>query len=232
MKKNFKFYALIWVLMLALFNVIAFVSSGWENHEKYTNAFWTGYIFITLMFVGQLICSAMAFSSDSAKKMFYNISLIRTSYIGLVVSFVIGGLCMLISTLSYWIAVLICSVILAINIITVLKAAVVVSEVGRVDQKIKAKTFFVKSLTVDAEALVKQATSEFAKEECRRVYEIIRYSDPMSNDALAAIEAEISIKFATLTDVVKANNIDEIKNTAREIVILIENRNNKCKLLK
>ena len=99
MKKGFKFYAIAWFILLALFNVIAFVSVGWIGQEKYTASFWIGYAFITLSFVGQLACAYSAFKADSAKKLFYNISLIRTSYIGLIVSFIVGGLCMLISPL-------------------------------------------------------------------------------------------------------------------------------------
>ena len=97
MKKSFKLYLIAWAALLALFNVIAFISVGWADQEKYTASFWVGYIFITIMFIGQLGCSYMAFKADTAQKLFYNISLIRTSYAGLIASFIFGGLCVLIS---------------------------------------------------------------------------------------------------------------------------------------
>ena len=83
MKKLFKSYLILWAILLVLFNVIAFVSVGWSGQEKYTASFWIGYIAIMLMFGGQLYCAYLAFKADTAKKLFYNLSLIRISYTGL-----------------------------------------------------------------------------------------------------------------------------------------------------
>ena len=69
MKKRFNLYIVAWGILLALFNVIAFVSVGWVGQEKYTASFWIGYVFITVMFIGQLVCSYLAFKADSAKKL-------------------------------------------------------------------------------------------------------------------------------------------------------------------
>lgn len=232
MKKRFNLYIIAWAVLLALFNVIAFVSVGWAGQEKYTSSFWIGYVFITVMFVGQLICSYMAFKADSAKKLFYNISLIRTSYIGLIVSFVVGGLCMLISPLPYWVGAIVCAIVLVVNVLSVIKATASIDEIERIDTKVNTQTFFIKSLTVDADTLTASAKSEAIKAECRKVYEAIRYSDPMSNEALSSVEMEITVQFTALTEAVKANNEDSVKELANEICILVGDRNKKCRLLK
>ena len=232
MKRRFNLYIIIWAVLLALFNAIAFVSVGWAGQEKYTSSFWIGYIFISLMFVCQLICSSIAFKADDAKKLFYNISLIRTSYAGLIASFIVGGLCMLISPLPYWVGVIVCAIVLAANVISVVKATAAIDEIERIDTKVKMQTFFIKSLTVDAGTLMASAKSDAVKAECRKVYEAIRYSDPMSNDALDSVESQITIKFAQLTDAVKADDAEKVAEIANEVVILVGDRNNKCKLLK
>jgi hypothetical protein len=232
MKKRFNLYIIVWAALLALFNVIAFVSVGAAEHEKYTSSFWIGYVFISMMFLGQFICSFMAFKADSAQKLFYNISLIRTSYGGLVASFIVGGLCMLISPLPYWIGVIVCAIVLASNILSVIKAAAVIGEIESVDNKVKTKTLFIKSLTVDADTLMASAKSDVVKAGCRKVYEAIRYSDPMSNDALVSVESQIAIKFAEFSEAVKTDDAEKAAEIANEVVILIGNRNNKCKLLK
>lgn len=232
MKKNFKLYLIAWVALLALFNVIAFVSVGWAGQEKYTPSFWIGYVFITITFIGQLACSYMAFKADTAQKLFYNLSLIRTSYAGLITSFIVGGLCMLISPLPYWVGIIICSIVLVANILSVLKASVAIGEVERIDEKVKVKTFFIKSLTVDANTLVAMAKSDAVKAECQKVYEAIRYSDPMSSDALAYVEGQITTKFSILSDAVRADDATRVANLANDVCILINDRNQKCKLLK
>lgn len=77
-----------------------------------------------------------------------------------------------------------------------------------------------------------RASSDEMKAEAKKVYEAIRYSDPMSNDALANIENQIQNEFNVFADAVKNNDIDLAKSASYEFVILINNRNSKCKFLK
>lgn len=232
MKKVFRFYSAVWVILLALFNVISFVSVGWAGIPKYTPSFWIGYVFITLSFIGQIVCAYFALKDDDIKKTFYNVSLISTSYTGLILSFIFGGLCMLISPLPYWVGIILCAIVLGFNIIAVVKATAVIDIASGIDEKVKESTLFIKSLTVDAESLMSRAKSENIKAECKKVYEAVRYSDPMSNSALASIENDITIKFSKLSDAVVSDDSEAVVTLADEIIILLGDRNKKCKLLK
>lgn len=232
MKKVFRFYSAVWAILLAIFNVISFVSVGWAGIPKYTPSFWIWYVFITLSFIGQIVCAYFALKDDDIKKTFYNISLISTSYTGLVLSFVFGGLCMLISPLPYWVGMILCAIVLGFNVIAVVKATAVIDIASGIDEKVKESTLFIKSLTVDAESLMSRAKSENIKAECKKVYEAVRYSDPMSNSALASIESEITIKFSNFSGAVVSDDFDVVAKSSKELVILIGERNKKCKLLK
>lgn len=232
MKKRFGFYAIAWAVLLVLFNVIAFVDPGWIWFDKYDAAFWIGYVFITIEFIGQFVCARFALKEENATRLFYKVSLISTSYTGLIVTFVVGGLCMLISPLTYWIGIIVCAIVLTVNIIAVVKAAAAIDEVQRIDEKVKTQTFFVKSLTVDADTLMSRAKSEGVKVACKRVYEAVRYSDPMSNDALAPVESEITVRFAKLSEAVATDDQVAVEEFVNELIILIDERNKKCKLLK
>lgn len=232
MKKRFGIYAISWAVLLALFNVIAFVSPGWIWFEKYDAAFWIGYAFISATFLGQLACAWFALKEERASKLFYKISLVSTSYTGLIVTFVIGGLCMLISPLPYWIGILVCSIVLVANILAVIKAVAAIDEVQKIDNKVKVQTNFIKALTIDAEALISKAQNESVKAECKKVYEAIRYSDPMSCEALISNENEIAGMFVKLSEAVVTNNVETVDRLASQIIGLIADRNQKCKLLK
>ena len=232
MKKRFGLYLTVWAVLLALFNVIAFVSVGWSGQDKFTASFWIGYIFIMITFIGQIICSFFAFKADTDDKMFYNVSLIKTSFSGLIASFVIGGLCMLISPLPYWVGVIVCAIILAANVLSVVKATTAIDEIEHIDTTLKTQTFFIKSLTVDADTIMASAKSEVTKAECKKVYEAIRYSDPMSNNALASVECQITVKFAEFSEAVKADNAEKVTVLAKELIILVGDRNKKCRLVK
>ncbi len=225
MKKTFRYYFAIWAALFVLFNIIAFVSVGWINQEKYTPSFWIGYIFISLAFIGQLICARIAFDAKNTQKLFYNLPLISLSWTGLVVSFVVGGLCMLISPLPYWVGVIVCTITLAAVAIAVIKASIAANAVANFDDKIKVQTFFIKSLTVDAEGMVARAKDEEIKRECTKVYEAVRFSDPMSDVALSEIEESIKQRFAEFSNLPS-------RETAEELLMLLDERNKKCKLLK
>jgi len=232
MKKVFKFYSVIWAVLLALFNVISFVSVGWAGIEKYTPSFWIGYAFITLSFIGQIVCAYFALKDNDIKKTFYNVSLIAASYTGLILSFVFGGLCMIISPLPYWVGIILCAIVLGFNITAVVKATAAIDIVSGIDEKVKESTLFIKSLTVDAESLMSRAKSENIKAECKKVYEAVRYSDPMSNDAFVSVESDITIKFSKFSEAVVSEDSEAVVTLAEEIIILLGDRNKKCKLLK
>ncbi len=232
MKKGFKSYAIAWAILLVLFNVIAFVYPGQTDVDKYTSSFWIGYVFITICFVGNLLCANFAFKADSARELFYNVPLITISYTALIISFIVGGLCMLLSNLPYWIGVIVCATVLALFAIAIVKASAAVDLVERVDEKVKTQTSFIRNMTVEAESLMNRATDPEAKAACKKVYEALRFSDPISNPELSVIEAKITVKMDELSGAVDRDHLDNVKTYADEISLLVNERNNKCRNLK
>lgn len=232
MKNYFRSYVISWLALFILFSMVAILGVGWIGQEKYTPSFWIGYAFIVVTFLGQLGCAYAALKDKGAKKMFYNISLLRTSYAGLIASFIFGGVCMLISPLPYWVGGILCTLVLVCNILAVVKASAAIEEVVAVDENVARSTFFIKSLTIDANSLTAKAQSDVARAECKKVYEAIRYSDPVSSNALAALENEITEKFALFADAVKGNDDLTVSAAAKELLVLIGERNQKCMLMK
>lgn len=233
MKKNFKIYVIAWIILLALFNAIVFVvPAEAAGMNKFSGAFWSGYIFITLAFLGQLACAYKAFGAENAEKLFYHIPLITISYTGLTATIIAGAVCMVIPNLPNWVGIILCMVILVLTALSVLKAGAAAELVENTDKNVKVKTLFIKSLTVDAEGLMARALSPEIKAEVKEVYEAVRYSDPMSCDALSDIESQIMIKFSDFSDAVTANDFDAVQSTSGELIILLNDRNKKCKLLK
>ncbi len=232
MNKKIKCYALIWAILLAVFNLICFViPSEAIGMSKFAGAFWAGYIFITIAFIGQLVCAFVALKTDDKTKLFYNIPVISVSYTGLILTLIFGALCMAIPNLPNWVGIIVCLLILAFTAIAVIKAKGASDIVDNVDKKIKAQTLFIKSLTVDAESLLARAATPEAKDACKKVYETVRYSDPMSNDALAGVESQITLKFNEFATAV-TSGAENIEVLANEVVILVGDRNRKCKLVK
>lgn len=233
MNKRFRTYAVIWAILFALFNVICFVSPNeMAGASKFVGAFWTGYIFITLAFIGQLVCSYFALKAESLQKMFYNIPLITISYTGLIVMLIVGALAMAIPNLPNWIGIIACLAVLAFTAISVITAKAAGAIVSGIDEGVQAKTSFIKKITLDAENLVNRAKAPMLKKLCIKVYDAFRYSDPVSNTQLSDIENRIIEEFSMLTDAVLADDLDLTESSANEVITLVEERNSKCKLLK
>lgn len=233
MKKNFKLYIICWAILLALFNIICFVTPN-EAAElsKFGGAFWVGYIFITAAFIGQLVCTYIAFKAENLKKLFYNLPLITLSYTGLVLTLVFGGAAMAIPNLPGWAGAVICLLILSFNAIAIIKAKAAAELVESVDKKISRQTGFIKNLTAEAESLVLHAKSDEVRAECKRVYEAARYSDPMSNVRLADIEEKITAEMQQLSEAIANDDSEIAVAVANELVALVADRTKKCKLLK
>lgn len=233
MKKGFKIYAVCWAILLVLFNIICFVSpSEAAGLSKFGGAFWVGYIFITAAFIGQLACAYIAFKAENLKKLFYNLPIIRVSYTGLILTIIFGALTMAIPDFPCWAGAVICLLILAFNAVAVIKAKAAADVVSDVDVKIKRKTGYIKNLTTEAESLVSHAKSDIVRAECKKVYEAVRYSDPVSNRELAGIENRINGKMKELFCALNSEDEEKVKKIAQETLLLLEERNTMCKLYK
>lgn len=230
MKNKFGFYAICWAILLALFNVIVFVTPNEAaGLSKFGGAFWVGYIFITLAFIGQLSCTYFAFKAKNAKKHFYKLPLITVSYSGLILTLIVGSLCMVLPNLPNWVGIIACLLILVFNAITLVKATAAAAIVEETDRKIEIQTGFMKSLAAKAETLAASTEDPVIKTECKKVFEEAKYSDPTSSPALAEIEGRIAEKTGEFAAAVQSGDAETVKRIAAETIALIKERNILCR---
>ncbi len=233
MKKSIGTYGIIWALCVALFNVIVFVSpSEVGGMNKFGGAFWVGYVFITVAFAGQLLCAIFTFLKSDKRKVFYKIPLISISYGALVAMLIVGSLVMAIPNLPNWIGIIICSAILVFNAVAIVKATAAAKIVSGIDEKVAKQNLFIKKLAVDAENIVSSASSDELCSLAKKVYEEIRYSDPVSNTALAELDSQIERQLAIFANAIYEKDAELARENADLLTQLLENRNQKCKLLK
>lgn len=147
--------------------------------DKFAGSFWVGYIFITITFIGQLICSCFALSERNSQKFFYKVPLITVSFSCLIVTLIVGFLTMFIPNLPIWLGVLICLIVFVFSAISILKANLVSTIISNKDDEITDKTAFIKEMTAKAKALWDQ---DKQNEDLRKLYETFRYSNPYIQD--------------------------------------------------
>ena len=221
MKKKGLAYAVL-VIAFALFNVVAFFIPT----EK-TATFWIAYAFSAIAFLLQIVIWKLAFKgTDTIKSKFLGIPLLSVGFWYLVIQVIAFAVFMIFPALPTWIPVVVCSVILGGSAICLIGTETGREEINRVEEKVKRKVFYIKSLQVDVEMLTETESDPTIKAELTKLAEKIRFSDPVSSDALAEIESEI------------VNKIKEIEVSKDKLAIiavttaLVEERNKKAKILK
>ncbi len=224
MKKYFKYYGICWAIALVVFNVITFVVTNETiGLTSVGSSFWVGYAFITIAFIGNLICGWLFFKEENKGKVFLNIPIINLAYSALIVSLIVGAVAMAVPQIPYWIGVIVDVLVLAFYAIAIVKVSAAANIVNDVEQKVKVQTFFIKSLTVDIEMLAEKEKNPEIKQQLKKLAEKAKYSDPTSNDALADLDSKIANK---VNELKTAGNKLEIIN---QIDLLLTDRNKKLK---
>lgn len=229
MKKLFHYYAVCWILLAALFNVVVFIV---PKSDALGGAFWAGYLLIMLSLVGQLLCAYVAFKEKNRQKVFYRLSLVTVSYSLTVLSAALGALCMVLPGLPSWVGIVICVLLLGVHAIAVVSAKAAADLVSGTDDAIAKQTQFIRTMTAQAKALLVNAPGDSAKASLEKVFEALRYSDPMSAPALSAVERRMSDQFAALSQAVTAHEAEAVQTAAQAMLSLIQERSQACKLAK
>ena len=230
MSKVSKNYIVVWAVLLALFNLIVFISPGWDGTAKYTGAFWIAYAITTVVFVLHLAFALMALkdAGSSKQKLFLNIPIIWISYVGLIITIIAGALCMLNSFLPMWVAGIAMGIVLAIFLLSIVKTKIAIQAVEDIGARVQVSTSFIKDLRVDAESLVGRA-SPASRDICSKVSESLRYSDPVSNELSAGVDNDLRVKFDEFAAAVKGGDDSKAGALGKELLELIDERNKKCR---
>ncbi len=230
MKKNFKYFAFLWFVFLVVFNTVVFLVRPVvpEVTIEYDSRFWVAWVFILIAFAGNFICAYYAFKAENLKKMFYSLSLIMVSWTALIVMLVTATVLILIPDCPVWIAAIVCILVTAFDVIAVMKAQWATKAVNNVDIMIKTQASFIKNLIIEAEGICTKAQSDEAKSICQKVFEAVRYSDPMSTETVSGLEEQLTAKMRAFSDAVVSNDEEKVRTISFEIVSLVEERNRKC----
>ena len=196
---------------------------------RYDGTFVVG-ILIALVGLTVAIFGTMKAELSTKEKTFLGVSFITESYALSIASVVLGIVYYLLVPVA-WVGIIFAVALAAFGLVTFMKVKVAVDEVEKVGEKVKVQSQYIKMLTVDVQNLMNRAATPEAIEAAKKVYEAVRYSDPMSNEALAVIEAKITVKFDEFANEVNSGG-SKVTGLADELVTLVKERNNKCRVLK
>lgn len=225
-------------IILATFNVVVFVLS-----TEFTSVFWIGYIFTTISIL--IFGAAIFFISKNGEgynSIFLKLPILKVAYRYLWFQLIWGLILIFLSSETIGeqtvsmipprVAFVISFVMLGVCLLFLISTKAGHDEIKRIDEKIKSKVFYIKSLQSEVELLEVKVENVDLKKALKALFESIKYSDSMSHESLSTIESNIEIGIKELKDLVEQCDIEKATEKCKQIGKYISERNSKCKILK
>lgn len=225
MKKDFARSTVCLGVLLVLYMLLAFLIPFVK-----TAVFWISFVFTLVAFAvtGWSLYTAFLKKEDVTSR-FYGFPIAR-------IGVIYGGGQLAASLLLMalgkwtpaWLAVLVYAAMLGAAVIGLVSADAVVETIHTQDQKRKKDVTFLRSLQSKANQMAAQCSLP----EMRQFCENVRYSDPVSSEALAEIERDLSAAVDDLQSAVVDGDTEMIAQLVRKADGLLGERNRVCKLNK
>ena len=225
MKKNFTRSAICLGVLLLLYILLAFLIPFPK-----TAVFWLSFGFTLVAFAvtGWALYTAFLKKPGSTSR-FYGFPIARIGVIygggQLVCGLVFMALGKWIPT---WLAVLVYAAMLGAAVIGLMGAETVVDTIQSQDQKMKQDVRFMR----DLQSKVNQMAAQCSLPEVKQFCENIRYSDPVSSEALAEIDLDLSAAVDNLQSAIIDGDNIAIRQLAQKADNVLSERNRLCKLNK
>lgn len=227
MSKNKLRFTVALAAVLAAFSVIAFVVPFVKN-----GCFWLSYIFAVLAIAVQFYAMPKAMGGEARSK-FYGFPILRVSFAYLVIQVLLSFVFMALAKwVPVWIPVVLYVLLLCAALIGFVAADSVREEVERQDVLIKKQVSTMRMLQSRLSTLAAQCDSEAAAAAVSRLAEELRFSDPVSCEALIDAESELSACIDTLQQAVVDGSEEDILTLCRRTSAALAERNRLCKLNK
>lgn len=221
--KNKGVSAVASIIVLVIINLISFLSP-----VSHTITFWLGYSFATFATLLMLATTMFLFDSENEYESFARLSIPQITWIYFVLQMILS-ICEIFNfALPYLVALVVNCCLTGLFLILILSSKVAIESIQKQEEEANQKVLFLQNIQVMLSSIV--TNNDELSNKIKELSEDFQFSDPMSHSMLSELEKQIELKVVMLKssvdDVDKATaKIDIIKN-------LLNERNQKCKLLK
>ena len=201
-----------------------------------TAAFWIAFVFGLIAIAAQVYVMKVAFQKgEPVKSKFYGYPIARIGIIYLIVQLAVSFVLMALGfafKVPAWAAIVFCVLVTGASAIGFIAAAIMRDEVERQDVKLKADVKAMRTLQSKAASIAGLCSDEETKKALTDLAEKFRYSDPVSSDATAALEADLTAAVDELQAAVVDGDLAAAKQLCVKIEAALNERNRICKLNK
>ena len=220
MKKRNFLSIIIYIIIFFIFNVIAFLIPTIKS-----TTFWIAYSFTILTFLLQPFVWKIVFSNEETiKNKFFEIPIIVISTYCFITQLIVFIFFIFFLLIPYWITLIIESLIMGTAIILLILTIIGKDVIKEIDINNKINISKIDEWKLEIEMLMLEEQDIEKKNSLEKLAEIIKYSDPISNNDLIDLENEISEKIKILKDKINQDIIEETK-----LLLIKRNKTNKFK---
>lgn len=219
--------AVIYAIVFAVFNLLVFMIFNQKN-----SVFWISYAFMCVAFVVQIASVIISFKKPETENIFMGIPVVSLSLYYFFAAMFAGAVFMIFQIAPVKLAIIVQTLILAIYAVVAILATLTRDVVQDVNDNLTEKVREIKTLNVDVEVLIPQVEDPALKKALKKLSETVKYSDPMSNDAVAEIEQQIMGEMNTLRVHIENGNNEEAISTCKNTEVLFLQRNSLLKATK
>lgn len=229
MTKNASRGLIVLAIVLAVFSLIAFAVPF-----AHTAVFWIAYGFGVFAILFQLYIFKTSFAGNGdAKSRFYGFPIARLGIYYLVAQLILSIIEMaLASLIPTWPAIIINVLALAFALIGCITAETMRDEIVQQDNKLKKNVSTMRELQSLAASMVGQCGDEEMKNAVKKIADELRFSDPVSSDATAELEAEMRSQLADIQQAVVEGDAEGAKVLCGKMMGNLAERNRICSLNK
>lgn len=222
MNKNERRGYLILAILFGIISVIAFAVPTLK-----TATFWVVYVFTAVAYGAQILVWKNSLGKEKTlKSKFMGLPIVTVGVVYAVIQTIAFAVFLFAPLLPTWSAIVVCMIVTGISAVCIIATDAGCSEIKATDIKVREKIFFIKELQAEVEIIAEQETDTDIKKSLLQLVEKIRFSDPVSNEQLEALENKMADKVKAL------KSVGDKTIAITELEALLNERNIKCKNMK
>ena len=233
MSKNSKKYFIIISIIIVLYNILVWVI---PFPKKDIATFVLMYVASMIALIAQPVVYYIAMNNkETLKSKLYGLPILRIGYIYGVAQLIITILFYIIGAFAkvpVWISIILTTFVIGLAAIGLLITETYRDEIEKMENSAPLTKRFILNLRIESEAFARKIVAEPLHSEIVRFTELVKYSDPISSETLIDFEDEIERKFIEIKELAINDKIEEASKELKELHILMEERNKRCKLFK
>lgn len=215
------------IAIFVIYNLVVFLIPFNMN-----GVFWTSYVFTLVAFAVVMSSIYIAFNrKPDAKSKFYGFPIAKIGVIYGIAQLVVCVVFMALGKIApVWLAVLVYGVGLCVAVIGLVSADAVRDNIETQDKALKKDVVLMRSLQSKVNQMVTAGGNLDFVKDLKAFAEEIKYSDPVSSDSLAGIEADLASTVNELESAVVDGDSASVRALCRKATMLLGERNRLCKL--